>query len=162
MPILRLIDWHFEEVICAIALIVMACAVMLQVVLRFVFAAASPWAEELAVYAMILAVYLGATMAVRERQHIRITILVSRAPRPLALLMVVTADLIWAGFVALMISLTVEYVELLFRMTYISPGLGLEQRWIQWILPFAFALMLFRIVQVYWVWWRSGWKGLPL
>lgn len=162
MSILRALDRRFEEGICAFALVLMACSVMLQVVLRYVFSTAAPWAEELSVYAMIFAVYFGATMAVRERQHIRITILVSLAPRPLAIGMVVLADLLWAGFTALMIELTIEYVALLFRMTYISPGLGLEQRWVQWIVPFAFALMLFRIGQVYWHWRRAGWRGLPL
>lgn len=162
MNALRLFDRYFEEVVCGVALVVMASCVMLQVVLRFVFHAASPWAEELAVYAMILAVYLGATMAVRERQHIRITILIDRAPRPLAVTMVVLADVLWAGFAALMLSLAIEYVALLFRTTYVSPGLGLEQRYIQWIVPFAFALMLVRIAQVYWAWRRDGFRGLPL
>ena len=36
-------------------------------VLRFVFHTAAAWAEETAVYGMIFAVYLGATMAVRDR-----------------------------------------------------------------------------------------------
>ena len=162
MSVLRILDRRFEEVICTFALALMASSVMLQVVLRYVFSTAAPWAEELSVYAMIFAVYFGSTMAVRERQHIRITVLVTLAPRPLAIAMVVLADLLWAGFAALMVKLTIDYVALLFRTTYISPGLGLEQRWVQWVVPFAFALMLFRIGQVYWGWWRSGLKGLPL
>ena len=162
MTLLRLLDRRFEEVLCGLALTLMACCVMLQVVLRFIFAAASPWAEEIAVYSMIFAVYLGATLAVRERQHIRITLLIEHAPRPLAIFLVVLADLLWAGFALLMVDLTLEYVGLLFRTTYISPGLGLEQRYIQWIVPFAFALMLFRIGQVYWTWKRNSWMGLPL
>lgn len=162
MKALRLFDRYFEEVVCGVALVVMACCVMLQVVLRFVFHAASPWAEEIAVYSMILAVYLGATMAVRERQHIRITLLIERAPRPLAVAMVVLADFLWACFALLMVDLSLEYIALLFRTTYVSPGLGLEQRWIQWIVPFAFALMLARLAQVYWAWRNDGWRGLPL
>ena len=97
------------------------------------FAAASPWAEEIAVYCMIFAVYLGATLAVRERQHIRITLLIEHAPRPLAVALVVLADLLWAGFALLMVDLTLEYVGLLFR-----------------------------IGQVYWSWKRNSWMGLPL
>lgn len=162
MSVLQILDRRFEEVLCGLAITLMACSVMLQVILRFVFATASPWAEELAVYGMIFAVYFGATMATRERQHIRIGILIEHSPRPLAVAMVVLADLLWAGFVVLMVLLSIEYMELLFRVTQISPGLGLEQRWIRPVVPFAFALMLFRILQVYWRWGQTGWKGLPL
>ncbi len=162
MALLSFLDRRFEEVLCGLAISLMACCVMLQVVLRFVFAAASPWAEELAVYGMIIGVYFGAVMAARERQHIRIGILINHSPRPLAVFFVVVADLLWAGFVVLMLLLSIEYMELLFRVTQISPGLGLEQRWIRPVVPIAFAFMLFRMVQVYWRWRADGWKGLPL
>ncbi len=162
MRLLRAIERRFEEAVAALALVVMASVVMLQVVLRYVFSSAVPWAEEVAVYCLILAVYLGAALAVRERSHIRITLLIRSVPRPVAVALVVLADAIWAGFLVLMVALSVEYVALLFRVTYVSPGLGIEQRWVQWIVPFAFALMLARIGQVYWLWWRSGWKDLPL
>ena len=120
------------------------------------------WAEETAVYGMIFAVYLGATMAVRERAHIRITLLVSRLPRPLQVFSVVLADVLWVGFVIFMIVQTVAYTQLLFNVTYQTPGLGIEQRWIQMFIPMLFGLMLFRILQVYWRWKNDNFAGLPL
>lgn len=156
------IDRYFEEVICTICLMVVAGSVLLQVILRYFFSSAAVWAEETAVYGMIFAVYLGATMAVRERAHIRITLLVSRLPRVLQVGAVVLADALWAGFVIFMIVQTTIYTQLLFNVTYMTPGLGIEQRWVQMIIPMAFSLMLFRILQVYWRWGRDGWKDLPL
>ncbi|WP_282608151.1 TRAP transporter small permease [Pelagibius sp. Alg239-R121] len=156
------LDKSFEEVICTICLSVVACSVMLQVILRFVFSSASAWAEETAVYGMIFAVYLGASMAVRERAHIRITMLVNALPRQLQIASVVLADALWFGFVVFMVTQTIEYTKLLFEVTYITPGLGIEQRWVQIVVPAALVLMLFRILQVYWRWGKSGWKGLPL
>jgi len=29
-------------------------------------------------------------------------------------------------------------------------------------IPMIFALMLFRVFEVYWTWKKTGWKGLPL
>ncbi|RXV66088.1 TRAP transporter small permease [Roseovarius sp. A46] len=156
------IDRYFEEVICTICLAVVVGSVLLQVILRYFFSTAAAWAEETAVYGMIFAIYLGATMAVRERAHIRITLLVNRLPRALKVGAVVLADGLWAGFVIFMIVQTTIYTQLLFNVTYMTPGLGIEQRWVQMIIPMAFALMLFRIGQVYWRWGRDGWKGLPL
>jgi C4-dicarboxylate transporter DctM subunit len=156
------LDRYFEEVICTICLAVVVGSVLLQVILRYFFSTAAAWAEETAVYGMIFAVYLGATMAVRERAHIRITLLVNRLPRALQVASVVLADALWAGFVIFMIVQTAIYTQLLFNVTYMTPGLGIEQRWVQMIIPMAFGLMLFRILQVYWRWGRDGWKDLPL
>jgi TRAP-type C4-dicarboxylate transport system permease small subunit len=156
------LDRYFEEVLCTFFLSVVVCSVLLQVVQRFVFHSASVWAEETAVYGMIFAVYLGATMAVRDRAHIRITLLVSRLPRQLQVLCIVVADLLWAGFIIFMIKQTVSYTQLLFKVTYQTPGLGIEQRWVQMFIPILFCLMLFRIAQVYWRWRGDGFKELPL
>ncbi len=92
------LDKYFEEVICAISLTVVACSVFLQVIMRFVFSSASVWAEETAVYGMIYAIYFGASMAIRERAHIRITMLVKILPRPLQVTCIVLADALWFAF----------------------------------------------------------------
>ena len=60
------LDRYFEEVLCTLFLCIVVGSVLMQVVLRFFFHSAAAWAEETAVYGMIFAVYLGATMAVRE------------------------------------------------------------------------------------------------
>ena len=156
------LDKYFEEVICTISLIVVTCSVFLQVIMRFVFSSASAWAEETAVYGMIFAIYFGASMAIRERAHIRITMLVNIMPRPLQIVSIVLADVLWFGFLVLMVTQTYEYTKLLFDMTYISPGLGIEQRWVQIVVPAVLILMLFRMLQVYWRWGKAGWKRLPL
>ncbi|WP_171182181.1 TRAP transporter small permease [Ruegeria sp. HKCCD8929] len=156
------IDKHFEEVLCAVFLCVIIGSVLMQVVLRFVFHSAAAWAEETAVYGMIFAVYLGATMATRERAHIRITLLVSRLPRVLQIACVVAADALWLAFVIFMIVQTTTYTQLLFKVTYQTPGLGIEQRWVQMFIPMLFCLMLFRILQVYWRWRADEFRGLPL
>lgn len=156
------IDRYFEDVLCTVFLCVIVGSVLLQVVLRFVFHTAAAWAEETAVYGMIFAVYLGASMATRDRAHIRITLLIARLPRSLQVACIVLADLLWLGFVIFMIVQTTAYMQLLFSVTYQTPGLGIEQRWVQMFIPMLFGLMLFRILQVYWRWRKDKFEGLPL
>ena len=134
----------------------------MQVVMRFLFHSATAWAEETAVYGMIFAVYFGATMAVRDRAHIRISLLVSSLPRKLQVCSIVFADGLWVAFVIFMIVQTTIYTQLLFNVTYQTPGLGIEQRWVQMFIPMLFCLMLFRIFQVYWRWKSDDFEGLPL
>lgn len=159
---MRAIDKYFEEALCTLSLMIVATSVFLQVVLRFGFHSAVAWAEETAVLGMIMAVYMGAVLATRERAHIRITVLVNLLPRTLQIICIVIADLMWFGFVVFLLFQSIEYTKLLFDVTYILPGLGIEQRWFQLIIPFALVFMLFRILQVYFRWMNDQWKGLPL
>ena len=156
------LDQYFEEVMCSVFLCVVVGSVLTQVVMRFVLHSAAAWAEETAVYGMIFAVYLGATMATRDRAHIRISLLFSRLPRQLQLASIVSADAFWLGFVGFMIVQTTAYTTLLFNVTYQTPGLGIEQRWVQMFIPMLFGLMMFRIIQVYWRWRADNFRGLPL
>ena len=67
-----------------------------------------------------------------------------------------------AGFALFMVVQTLTYTKLLFEVTYQTPGLGIEQRWVQMFIPMLFILMLFRIGQVYWRWGQEKFEGLPL
>lgn len=124
--LIRSLDRKFEEIICSLCLLVMSFCIGFQVLLRYVFHASSPWAEELAVFSMIFAVYLGASMAIRERGHIRIVVLVNALPRPLQIVSVVLADFLWFGFLVFMAWQSIVFTQLLFDVVYISPGLGID------------------------------------
>lgn len=159
---IALIDNHFEEVICGLCLTLMAGCIMTQVLLRFLFSSAAPWAEELAVYCMIFAVYIGASMAIKERAHIRILLLVNRFPKKLRLISILLADILWLSFLVLMIVQTTVYMQLLFSTTFISPGLGIDQKWLQLVVPISLILMVLRMGQVYYRWWHNDNQELPL
>ena len=158
---LRFVERRFEEVVCGVCLCAMACCVMLQVVLRYAFSAAAPWAEEIAVYSMIGAVYLGACLATRERAHIRVSLLYNMLPPKPRLAAVILADMMWLAFLGVVFSQSVVLVKLLFNTVHVSPGLGIEQRWPQLMVPFSILLMMARVAQVYWRWIKGGAKGLP-
>ena len=156
------INKHFEEVLCTFFLFVVFVSVITQVILRFGFSTAAAWPEETAVYGLIFAVYLGACLGVKERAHVRITFLVFRLPKKLQITSIILADIFWLSFVAFMIFQTIVYTQLLFNVSYVLPGLDIELKWLQMFIPMIFGLMLFRILQVYWYWKNTGWKGLPL
>ena len=159
--LLRRTERGFEEAACGVCLCVMACCVMLQVVLRYFFSAAAPWAEEIAVYSMIGAVYLGACLATRERAHIRVSLFYNLLPPKFRLATVVLADLMWLVFLGVVFSQSVTLVNLLFNTVHVSPGLGIEQRWPQLLVPLGVLLMMARMAQVYWRWFKGGARGLP-
>ena len=160
---LHKLDSRFEEIFCVIGLSVMAICIFIQVVLRVFFETAFHGAEEIAVYGMVTAVYLGCSLAIRERAHIRITFLVERLPHKGQVFCIVVADLLWLAFVLLLLKESITWIQLLIKFDYISPALGINQKYPQSVVPAALCLMIGRMVQVYFRWIiRDNAKGLPL
>jgi len=158
---LRLLDKYFEEVVCSIGLSLIATCVFLQFITRFIFGSGMAWPEEVAVYGMVWAMYLGGCMCVREKGHMRILIVVRRLPRRLSIAAIVFADLAWFAFCIFMTVVGIEYIGLLIDQPMISPALGVDQRWPQSIIPFGFGFMAFRILQHYILWFKDGCPGFP-
>jgi C4-dicarboxylate transporter DctQ subunit len=156
------LNQYFEEVLCTFFLSVVFISVITQVVLRFGFSSAAVWAEETAVYGLIFATYLGASLGIKRREHVRITFIVLSFPKKLKVASIISADFLWLGFLALMIVQTIVYTKLLFDVSYVLPGLKIELRWLQMFMPLTFCLMVYRVFEVYWEWKKTGWKGLPL
>ena len=96
--ILRIIDQKFEEIICYFALSAVAVCVFLQAAVRIVFGTALAWPEEIAIYGMAWLVYMGASLSVRERAHLRIMIGVEKLPRPAAMTLIIFGDCLWVAF----------------------------------------------------------------
>ena len=77
MTVWKFIDKNFEKWLLIISLVAMVLITFMQVVLRW-FDAATVWAEELSRYIMLYQVWIGASYAVREDAHIRITALIGK------------------------------------------------------------------------------------
>ena len=161
MKAAKWLERHFEEVICCVCLAVIAVAVFAQVVARYVFQVALHWTEETAAICMVWAVYMGASLCVRERFHIRIVVAVQALPTRFGKIVIFLADILWAFFCIFMVKISWDYLYVFWRFPETSPSLGINQFYPQTILVIGYALMLARLIQTYFVWWREGRNGLP-
>ncbi len=161
MPALKWLERHFEEVICCVCLSVIAVAVFSQVIARYVFEVALHWTEETAAICMVWAVYMGASLCVRERFHIRIVVGVKAMPERIGRVIIFIADLLWAFFCIFMVRISWDYLYVFWRFPETSPSLGINQFYPQTILVIGYGLMLIRLIQTYISWWREGGNGLP-
>ena len=157
----RILERRFEEAISCFCLSVMASCVFAQVIARYGFNTAITWTEELAGFSMVWAVYMGASLAVRERFHIRIVIGIVSLPKSLGTLLVILSDLCWMAFNLFMVWFGTEYLILLWEMLYISPSLHIDQKWPQMIVAIGYVLMSLRLVQIYYLWFKNGRCELP-
>ncbi|MEV8468864.1 TRAP transporter small permease [Fluviibacterium sp. DFM31] len=161
MSVLKWLERHIEEMICCICLAVIAVSVFAQVAARYVFDVALHWTEEVAAISMVWAVYMGASLCIRERFHIRIMVVVSALPAAMARAMIILADLCWALFSLFMLKISWDYLAVLWTFTTKSPSLGIDQFYPQSILFIGYAAMLYRLIQIYVLWLGGGAKGLP-
>lgn len=159
--ILKIVDLYIEESIAAALIVLMTLCVLLQVFSRYVFDLGIYWTEEVAAYSMVWAVYLGAAIGIRHHFHIRMLLLVQKAPRALGLPLILVADAIWIAFNVVMITYSADYLIRLSQIVNLSPSLNIEQEWLHSIVFFAYLLMTVRVVQTYVIWIRGGCRGLP-
>ena len=60
-----------------------------------------------------------------------------------------------------MIIVSVEYLATLWRYTSRTPSLGINEFYPQTILVIGYGLILLRLLQVYFDWWRDGQRDIP-
>ena len=161
MNALKWLDRHIEELICCTCLVIIAVAVFAQVVARYIFEVALHWTEETASMAMVWAVYMGASLCVRERFHIRIMVAVQALPTRFGKYVVFLADALWALFCLFMVRVSWDYLHIFWRFPETSPSLGINQFYPQIILVIGYAMMLIRLIQTYIHWFMDGADGLP-
>lgn len=130
-------------------------------VLRIFLGKSFSFLEELAVYGMAWAMYMGAAMCVRERGHIRILMAVKALPGHMVTFFVIVRDILWMAFNVFMVWQGYKYIELLWEYDYISPVLHINQKWPQIIVDLGYALMAVRMIQCYYDWHKIDYKGYP-
>jgi TRAP-type C4-dicarboxylate transport system permease small subunit len=70
--------WKCIEATALIAFVVMLILVMSQVVFRYVLEISVPWTEEAARWFYAWQIFLGSSLAMRDRLHLQITVLLDR------------------------------------------------------------------------------------
>ncbi len=98
------------EVLVAALLAAMACALFLEVVLRFGFGVSLPWTSEFSRYAMIWVTFFGAALAVRGREHIQVTFFIGLLPRSCWKYVLIAINVALMAFVAALIRYSVAIV----------------------------------------------------
>ncbi len=133
---------HFEEIIGGALLVVLCVVASLQVGGRYLFANPLAWTEEFATIVFAWLVFLGSALALKQRDHFAIEILVELLPRApqrlvrrlaIALVMLVSLGLVVFG------------VRLcLFNAHVRTPVLEISRAWIYGAVPVGGLLMALR------------------
>ncbi|MBE2278312.1 MAG: TRAP transporter small permease [Rhodobacteraceae bacterium] len=132
--------------------------VFLQFFTRYALNNSIAWTEEVAVAALILLVFLGASMCIRTSRHIQVDVLYHYIPPTAALWLSRLVDLARVLLIGYLTLLIYRYISLVADEHMVS--VRVSRAWVLYPVVGAFALMFLRSVQVAWRNWRRGYSVL--
>ncbi len=147
MNFLRKLDQNAERWLLLVFYVMLVLTMAIEVVRREVFSYSSIWGEEVVRYSFIYLAWIGAAVAVKERVHIRIDVIMHYlGPRPKALLYIF-GDIVM--FVVAIIALywSLETVHVSAKFGSVTDGLRVSKVWALMAVPAGFSLMMLRLVQ---------------
>jgi len=139
------------------ALIVATIAI--EVLRRFGLAYSSVWGEEIARYAFIYLVWIGASAAVSDRAHIRIDVLFHYLPPKGKAVLYIFGDLVMLAVALIAFYFSLETLLTSVKFGSVTHGLRIEQAWFLAAVPFGFTLITLRLIASIWrdvSYWREG------
>ena len=120
--------WVLIESAALAAFISMLVLVVAQVFLRYVLQVSVPWTEEAARWFYAYQIFLGCTIAARQRLHLRATFILDRFPSRLKAAfeiliavagLVFVGGIVWGGLVMVWATSTVEAGSFALSMSYL-------------------------------------------
>jgi|TARA_B110000285_G_C15137637_1_gene628272 TRAP-type C4-dicarboxylate transport system permease small subunit len=147
MKFLRNLDQNAERWLLLVFYVMLVLTMAIEVLRREVFSYSSIWGEEVVRYSFIYLAWVGAAVAVKERVHIRIDVIMHYlGPRPKALLYIF-GDLVM--FVVAIIALywSFEAVHVSAKFGSVTDGLRVSRVWALMAVPLGFSLLMLRLVQ---------------
>lgn len=124
--------------------------IVIEVIRRFVFDFSSIWGEEAARFAFVYLVWIGAAVGVRNRSHIRFTILSDILPPRGATALSMLGSLAIIGFAVFAFYWSLEPIVTSLRFGSVSEGLRLPRTWFLVAVPIGFTLVFLRAIGVLW------------
>lgn len=157
-PAADLSGYGLEDWATLAAFWVMVACVVAQFFTRYVLNDSFAWTEEIAIYALIVVVFLGSAMCVRASRHIQVDFLYRYLPHGPGRALSTAVDIVRIGFFAYGTVLTHRYAQLIpdEMMTTIQ----FPKSVVFYAVVIAFALMTLRAIQVAWQNWRRGYSVL--
>jgi len=147
IKILKFLNKRFEEILVVIITSIMIIILFSQVIFRYMMNIPIPWAEEMASFLMVYLCYFGASLAVRERRHLKVDIILYYLPKKVRIIWEICIDIIFLVFSSVICVKTYEIFVFLSSSTQIYPATNIK-KWIVFAgLPLSFGVICFRIFQ---------------
>ena len=141
------LDQECERWLCLMFYTMIVLTLVSEVLRRFGLSYSSIWGEEIARYSFIYLAWFGAALAIRNRSHIRIDVLLNALGRRSKAALYIFGDLasLLLSVVALWVS--TEPVVTSIEFGSVTDGLRISKAWFLIAVPLGFSLIVIRLLQ---------------
>lgn len=147
MTLIKAIDKNAERWALLVFYVMLVVTMAVEVLRRELFSYSSIWGEEVVRYSFIYLVWIGAAIAVKDRAHIRIDVLLHYLGPRMKALFYIFGDLVMFGVAVIALYWSLETVHVSAKFGSVSHGLRVSMVWFLMAVPVGFALMVLRLIQ---------------
>ena len=153
--ILKRIDTYFEEFLLSSLLVVLTVAMLLQVMLRYLFNAALPWPEEFCRYCFVYFAFLTLGYCVKTDTLLRLDLLKRFLPATVWTILNLFIQICCLVFYLYFFTYSTDLVMMVKNPSRTSPAMGIPFFYIYVSAVIGFGLAAIRAGQSLWgVFWR--------
>lgn len=145
--ILQKIDQEGERWLSLPLYALIVLTVFIEVFRRFFLSYSSIWGEEVARYAFIYVVWIGAASAIRERSHIRIDFVLKMLSGRWRSILYIFGDIVTLILAVVALYWSMEPVINSIHFGSVTHGLRISQAWFLFAVPLGFGMISFRLIQ---------------
>jgi len=145
--IIREIDKNGERYLLLPLYTMIVVTISIEVVRRSLLSYSSIWAEEVARYAFIYVAWIGASLAIKERAHIRIDLILSYLSNRNRIFVFIFGDIVTLILAVLAIYWSMESVLNSIHFGSVTHGLRISQAFFLAAVPLGFSMMVVRLIQ---------------
>lgn len=151
MTFLRWLDRNVEKIIILVSYVAMAGIIFVEVIRRFAFNQQEAWSSTIPIYLFLWVTWMGCSWNVRIRTHLSFDELRTRLPRGAQFACLCLDAALWIIFASIVVFYTIEQVQLSYMNFAIVQGTdNVMQWWFYLATPFAWSLLIVRVLQNLW------------
>lgn len=136
---------HFEEIFGVVLLVATGGITLFNVLCRYLMNRPLSWAEESATIAFVWLVMLGASLALKHRQHFAVEILAERLPPSLSGKVRLLADVLTVGACLLIFGTGLVYAS--WGWDAVTSATEISRIWVYAAVPAGGAMLTIRAMQ---------------
>lgn len=147
MKILRKIDDKLETVILSILVAAIVLVMLLQIICRYVLNNSLIWSEEFCRYCYIYFMFIGTSLAVKEKSTLRVDAIIFLLPEKVRKLLAVVVDVIVFLMLIYLAYWSFPTIKSMYLKGGYSPALKLPVYIVYLSIPIGFILSIVRYLQ---------------
>lgn len=147
MRLLKLLDDHVEEWLLIFTYTAMLIIASAQIFFRYVVNYSISWSQDLLTYMLIWSVFIGISLAVKKRRHIKVELAYVLISKKNQFYLKVLSNVVFMIFCLVFSYFSLKKVySLMFVLPQMSESTGLSMWMIQIAIPIGFMLSVYRLV----------------